>query len=571
VSAPPASASSRAPARCGPYRLISLLARGRGTSIHVAQLADVPPGTPAPRVALKLLEIDGLRAAPVERQREFLATLAQGSWPAHAGIAQVLQRQLPGSGPKGDVDPDAGHAGFMAMELLEGLTLDRFIDRFGRTARLMPSALAAFVLHETTTALAHARADRGGGLPWTGRHGRLSPRKLMVLRSGDSKLLPFAGITTAVPLAERRSPTLFACYRPAEQILGRALDGRADVFAAGALLWEMLIGLPLFRGKTEDEAVASVLTTEVPTLSSLRPRIPPGLDSIVLRALQRDPARRYPDCEAMAQDLARGLPLRETLTSHLGTLVEELSPPKETPRSPRGDRFETPTPVSTPRPRLRGQRRGSDERPGSTKKVEYPRASVRGEISTTEVPVTTVEGRGPARITAEETSLTPPTHPHARHRQRATPPTPEPAMPRHLTLQPFTISRAVAIPRPAPVVSRFARLRLLVLQAALAMLIGFAGGSLLLGARQVLNVSGGSTPAMAPQPPPTPQPIAAPPPPAETPRGQAAIAEPLPAADVRGPAVRPANERTTRRRSPRWRWPPGKRAHASPNRANPFR
>jgi serine/threonine protein kinase len=573
VSAPAAPGSSRTPALCGPYRLISLLARGRGTSIHVAELAGVPPAAQPQRVALKQLELDGLRAAPVERRREFLATIAQGSWPEHTGIAQTLQRQLPpgvrGSEIDMDVDPNAGHPGFVAMELLDGLTLDRFIDRFGRTARLMPSALAAFVLHETTTALAHARGGRAGAIPWAGRHGRLSPRKLMVLRSGDSKLLPFAGMAAAtVPLAERRSPTLFACYRPPEQILGRTLDGRADVFAAGALLWELLVGVPLFRGKTEDEAVASVLTTDVPASSSLRPRIPAGLDSIVLRALQRDPERRFPNCEVMAQELARGLPLRETLTSHLGALVDELAPRKESARSPRGDRFETPTPVSTPRPRLRGNRRGSAESAGGTKKVEYPQAMAHGEISTARVATPPVENRAPMGITEEASSLTPPTHPHARHRQRSTPPAPDPTLARHLTLQPFTISRAVAIPRRPRPITAFARVRLLLLQAMLAMVIGFAGGSLLLGAHQAMNLSAGPAPALAPQAWAPPLPIPEPPPPAPSPT----VSPPAPMAPAQIAAPKPFSiEKPTRRRSPRWRTMSAKRAHGIPVRPNPFR
>jgi hypothetical protein len=216
--------------------------------------------------------------------------------------------------------------------------------------------------------------------------------------------------------------------------------------------------------------------------------------------------------------------------------------------------------VSTPRPRLRGSRRGSVESAGGTKKVEYPQAMAHGEISTPPVPA--------LRITEDETSLTPPTHPHARHRQRSTPPAADPALPRHLTLQPFTISRAVAIPRRPRPVSAFARVRLLLLQAMLAMVIGFAGGSLLLGAHQAMNLSAGPAPALGPQAWAPPLPIPEPPPPAPSPT----ISPPAPTALPELTARKPIGiDKPTRRRSPRWRTLSTKRAHGSPIRPNPFR
>src|SRR5260370_697484 len=81
-----------------------------------------------------------------------------------------------------------------------------------------------------------------------------------------------------------------------------AYDGRADVFALGVTLWEMLVGRRLFAGKDEVETLRNVLQKPVPVPSLLRSDIPPALDRIVMRALERSRERRYATAEEMARD-----------------------------------------------------------------------------------------------------------------------------------------------------------------------------------------------------------------------------------------------------------------------------
>jgi serine/threonine protein kinase len=655
VSTPPASSSARAPSRCGPYRLIARIARGLGTTIHVAEFGRstaAPGGGPGgAQVALKQLASDGAWAASAERRDEFLGDLGRAAWMEHPAIARVIARYLPSGGAhigsRGNDDGNGAAAAFLVMELLSGLTLDRFIDRVGRCAGPLPSALAAFVVHEITNALAHAQGMPPGRPRNALVHGRLSGRKVMVLRSGEIKLLPFAAFTqTRPPLALRRSPTLFACYRAPEQILGHAVDARADVFAAGALLWELLVGSPAFRGKTEDAAVAAVLTSEVPAPSSLRARVPSsrangangsrtgglaGLDAIVQRALHRDPAHRYATCEQMAQDLARGLPLRQALSDSLARLVGDLD--GGGPASPPPDRFEATTPVTspddTPGPLTRarpatppplplppGSRFARPARSVTPKPPLTPgpaRNAVSGVITATPTPPPR-RATPPARqrsvsasptpsssppssyspsppyppsppvpmasappalleLTLPVSLVTPPTLPYQRRRQ-ITPGPADAADRRHFTLQPFAIARAAPPASPAPGPGALTRIPALVLQVLLAMVLGFAGGSVFLRARSALVTSAAGSAGLAPQlalptsaAPQTPTPPA--PPPAAVPQPPSATASSA-SGKVRVEPVR----RSIRRRTPRLRAPRPSRSQAAapgPRRPNPFR
>ncbi|HEY0710680.1 MAG TPA: serine/threonine-protein kinase, partial [Polyangia bacterium] len=215
---------------------------------------------------------------------------------------------------------------YLAMELLEGLPLDRVGRRLQRTQDTMSSALAAFIAQEVADALSHVHNLRDDqGRPLGVVHGGLRPKEIFLLRSGEVKLLAFGPGNTGTPaVTGTRRRRLPATYRAPEQILGRPIDERTDLFSLGAILWELLVGPPLFSGATEEEAVAAVLTREIPPPSSLRKGIPQRLDAIVMKALQRDPRRRYPNAEAMAVELGRGLRGRLQLTDHGADLIADL-------------------------------------------------------------------------------------------------------------------------------------------------------------------------------------------------------------------------------------------------------
>jgi len=120
------------------------------------------------------------------------------------------------------------------------------------------------------------------------------------------KLLDFGIAKAAGEQSENTEQGLFKgklAYVAPERIKNEPLDGRVDLFGLGVVLWEMLAGRRLFRGKSELETLNNVLEMKVPPPSAHRPDVPASLDAVVMRALARDRDARYPTGQAMADDL----------------------------------------------------------------------------------------------------------------------------------------------------------------------------------------------------------------------------------------------------------------------------
>ena len=331
-------------AQCGSYRLSEVIGHSSRALVYLAARAQERSARRPTPCALKRAAGEGTAPPAPEDMQTLVREIELMRRFDHVGIVRTL-----------DHHNGAGGEPYLVMELLDGLPLDRLMRRLGRMGDVMPSALSAFVVHEIATALgyAHGLCD-GSGSPLEVVHGQLRPKDVMLVRTGEVKLLAFGpGQQAALPRVpvSPRAIRRHACYRAPEQIMGRPIDQRADLFALGALFWELLVGPPLFSGVTEHEAVAAVLNNEVPPPSSLRQGIPARLDAIVMRALARDPRRRYPSAEALALDLARGLPSRHKLTRYTATLVtNQLGPSrhKEVPMSTTSE-SRTPRPMP-PRP-----------------------------------------------------------------------------------------------------------------------------------------------------------------------------------------------------------------------------
>ena len=142
-------------------------------------------------------------------------------------------------------------------------------------------------------------------------HRDVSPQNVIIGVDGVARILDFGVAKAAVQrhVTERGEIKGKLAYMPPEQQLGELVDRRSDVYAAGVVLWEMLVGRRLFTAPDEDELVRQVFETEVagPSLAAAHP-IPRDLDRVVLRALAKKREDRWWSAEQMANALCDALP-----------------------------------------------------------------------------------------------------------------------------------------------------------------------------------------------------------------------------------------------------------------------
>ncbi len=222
---------------------------------------------------------------------------------------------------------------FIAMEYIDGPTLYRLTERMAaRDARMEPT-VAAWITARIVEGLDYAHRKGEGVI-----HRDLSPRNVMLSRDGDVKLVDF-GIAVTLGEGDRDSdqsaPTGSFPYMSPEQVRREALSGQTDLFSVGVLCWEMLVGRRLFARNSPEATLAAVLEAEIPRPSSLRPDVPAKLDELVMRALERDQATRWPSAGDMLAALNRYLYALDEIPGprEVAALVAKYCPP-ETRRLP---------------------------------------------------------------------------------------------------------------------------------------------------------------------------------------------------------------------------------------------
>lgn len=189
---------------------------------------------------------------------------------------------------------------FLAMALYEGETLKTRIAREGA----LPIADALHVSNQIARGLAFAH---NAGVV----HRDLKPGNVMLLHDGGVKILDFGLAKFADTFSHTASSAGLgtAAYMSPEQVRGRAIDTRSDLWSLGVLLYEMLTGSRPFAGDDPVTTMHAILHAEPPRLSNTRGSIPRSVDELVAVLLQKDPAHRYASANNVAADLdaiARG-------------------------------------------------------------------------------------------------------------------------------------------------------------------------------------------------------------------------------------------------------------------------
>ena len=277
----------------GRYQLGSLL--GRGGMAEVRRARDLRLGRD---VAVKQLRVD-LATDPTFQGR-FRREAQSAAGLNHPNIVAVYDTGE-------ELDPTSGiEVPYIVMELVDGHTL-REILRTGR--QIQPEKALEFA-QGVLDALGYSHK---AGIV----HRDIKPANVMLTPAGQIKVMDFgiarAVADTSATMTQTAAVIGTAQYLSPEQARGETVDSRSDIYSAGCLLYELLVGRPPFQGDSPvSVAYQHVREAPVPP-SQLDSMISPGMDAIVLKALAKDPADRYQTAAAMRADIGRLLAGQDVL------------------------------------------------------------------------------------------------------------------------------------------------------------------------------------------------------------------------------------------------------------------
>ncbi|HEV8433775.1 MAG TPA: TonB family protein [Thermoanaerobaculia bacterium] len=208
---------------------------------------------------------------------------------------------------------------YIAMEYVDGSDLKTILKRAQERDQPMSIELGLFVASKIAAALDYAHRkrdfdDRELGLV----HRDVSPQNVLISEEGDIKLCDFGIAKAASKASHTQAGALKGKlqYMSPEQAWGRNIDKRSDIFALATVLFEMLTGRRLFTGDNELSILEQVREARVVAPSQYNDEVTPEIDAIVLKALQKEPEKRYQTAGEMARDLDQVLySFRPTPTS----------------------------------------------------------------------------------------------------------------------------------------------------------------------------------------------------------------------------------------------------------------
>jgi beta-lactam-binding protein with PASTA domain/predicted Ser/Thr protein kinase len=271
------------------YELGELIGYGGMAEVHRGR-----DGRLGRDVAIKLLRAD------LARDPSFLNRFRREAQSAaglnHPAIVAVYDTGEDHSG----LGPEAADVPYIVMEFVEGQTLRDVLKAEGR----LPPRRAMEIVAEVCGALDFSH--RNGIV-----HRDIKPANVMITRAGAVKVMDF-GIARAIAdnsatVTQTAAVIGTAQYLSPEQARGETVDARSDVYSTGCLLYELITGHPPFTGDSP-VAVAYQHVREIPVVpSSENPAIPRALDSIVMKALAKNPLNRYQTAGEMRADLLRAL------------------------------------------------------------------------------------------------------------------------------------------------------------------------------------------------------------------------------------------------------------------------
>ncbi len=266
----------------GRFELISALGRGGMGTVYLAQ--DPVIGR---RVAIKEILVDPTGdAEEVDQQYgRFVHEFRSAGALSHPNIVTIY-----------DVGQETGSY-FIAMELVAGESLAALLKRTPRPVHDQSLSFAG----QVADGLDHAHQQ--GVL-----HRDVKPANILVTGDDRVKLTDF-GIAKLLGADISQPATVVGTpgYMSPEQVRGRPIDGRSDQFALAVLLYQMLVGLPPYKGDSMSEVIYQLLHQKPKPPSHCLSGLPTTLDQALLRGLNQDPAARYASCRELVDAVGEGL------------------------------------------------------------------------------------------------------------------------------------------------------------------------------------------------------------------------------------------------------------------------
>ncbi|HEX3346317.1 MAG TPA: serine/threonine-protein kinase [Polyangiaceae bacterium] len=302
-----------APPRLGPYELLRRIATGGMAEVYFARRAG-------PHGFQKIVAVK--RILPqFARDADFVAMFVDEARVCarlgHPNIVQVFDF--------GEQDGEL----YMAMEYVDGTTGARLIRAAAARGEEIPLDVCLHITLSILHALEYAHVARDDqGKPLALVHRDVSPGNVLIDRTGAVKLTDF-GIARAAEIERRTDAGQLKGklgYMSPEQVVGRELDPRSDIFTLGIVLAEMLILRPLFSGGKELDVLLRIRDADLGAIDRAGARVPDDVRALLFRALSRDPALRWPSAGAFAEGIEEIVRRRRLQVgpSRLAAFVEKL-------------------------------------------------------------------------------------------------------------------------------------------------------------------------------------------------------------------------------------------------------